>query len=114
MREDVSRWQSRPLDRLYPIVYLDALYVNIRLSGQVSKQAVYYVVLAINMEGNKEVLGLWIGPEKAEGEKFWLKVLTDLKNRGLQDIFIACCDGLKGFPQAIGTVTLTLRFNCVY
>ncbi len=101
--EDVSRWQSRPLDALYPIVYLDALYVNIRISGRVSKQAVY-VVLGIDMDGNKEVLGLWIGPGEAEGAKFWLKVLTDLKNRGLQDIFIACCDGLKGFPQAIGTV----------
>ena len=101
--EDVSRWQSRPLDALYPIVYLDALYVNIRLSGRVSKQAVY-VVLGIDLEGNKEVLGLWIGPGEAEGAKFWLKVLTDLKNRGLQDIFVACCDGLKGFPQAIGAV----------
>ncbi|MGK7887715.1 MAG: IS256 family transposase [Leptolyngbyaceae cyanobacterium] len=101
--EDVNRWQSRPLDALYPIVYLDALYVNIRVSGQVRKQAVY-VVLGITLDGNKEVLGLWIGPGEAEGAKYWLKVLTDLKNRGLQDIFIACCDGLKGFPQAIGNV----------
>lgn len=101
--EDVRRWQSRPLELLYPIVYLDALYVNIRVSGRVSKQAVY-VVLGINFEGNKELLGLWIGPGEAEGAKFWLKVLTDLKTRGLQDIFIACCDGLKGFPQAIEAV----------
>lgn len=101
--EDVSRWQSRPLAALYPIVYLDALYVNIRVSGQVRKQAVY-VVLGMTLDGNKEVLGLWIGPGEAEGAKYWLKVLTDLKNRGLQDIFIACCDGLKGFPQAIGSV----------
>ena len=101
--DDVRRWQSRPLDLLYPIVYLDALYVNIRVSGRVSKQAVY-VVLGINFEGNKELLGLWIGPGEAEGAKFWLKVLTDLKNRGLQDIFVACCDGLKGFPQAIEAV----------
>jgi transposase-like protein len=101
--EDVRRWQLRPLELLYPILYLDALYVNIRMSGRVSKQAVY-VVLGINFEGNKELLGLWIGPGEAEGAKFWLKVLTDLKNRGLQDIFIACCDGLKGFPQAIEAV----------
>jgi transposase-like protein len=101
--EDVRRWQLRPLELLYPILYLDALYVNIRMSGRVSKQAVY-VVLGINLEGTKELLGLWIGPGEAEGAKFWLKVLTDLKNRGLQDIFIACCDGLKGFPQAIEAV----------
>lgn len=101
--EDVRRWQSRPLELLYPILYLDALYVNIRISGRVSKHAVY-VVLGINFEGNKELLGLWIGPGESEGAKFWLKVLTDLKNRGLQDVFIACCDGLKGFPQAIEAV----------
>ena len=101
--EDVKAWQSRPLDELYPIVYLDALYVNIKVSGRVSKRAVY-VVLGINREGNKELLGLWIGEAEAEGAKFWLKVLTDLKNRGLKDILIACCDGLKGFPQAIETL----------
>jgi putative transposase len=98
--EDVKAWQSRPLDELYPIVYLDALYVNIKVSGRVSKRAVY-VVLGINREGNKELLGLWVGEAETEGAKFWLKVLTDLKNRGLKDILIACCDGLKGFPQAI-------------
>ena len=98
--DEVQRWQARPLDGLYPIVYLDALYVNIRISGRVSKRAIY-VVLAINLDGHKELLGLWSGPGEAEGAKFWLKVLTDLKNRGVQDICIACCDGLKGFPQAI-------------
>ena len=68
-----------------------------------SKRALY-VVLGVDLEGHKELLGLWSGPGEHEGAKFWLKVLTDLKNRGLQDIFIACCDGLKGFPQAIETV----------
>ena len=101
--EEVKAWQCRPLDDLYPIVYLDALYVNIKVSGRVSKRAVY-VVLGINREGNKELLGLWIGEAEAEGAKFWLRVLTDLKNRGLKDILIACCDGLKGFPQAIETL----------
>jgi putative transposase len=101
--EDVKAWQNRPLDELYPMVYLDALYVNIKVAGRVSKRAVY-VVLGINRDGSKEVLGLWIGEAEAEGAKFWLKVLTDLKNRGLKDILIACCDGLKGFPQAIEAV----------
>ena len=98
--DEVKAWQVRPLDEVYPILYLDALYVNIKVSGRVSKRAVY-VVLGLNREGNKELLGLWIGEAEAEGAKFWLKVLTDLKNRGLKDILIACCDGLVGFPQAI-------------
>ena len=101
--EDVKAWQARPLDELYPIVYLDALYVNIKVSGRVSKRAVY-VVLGIDREGNKQLLGLWIGEAESEGAKFWLQVLTELKNRGLKDILIACCDGLKGFPQAIAAV----------
>lgn len=100
---DVKAWQSRPLEGVYPIVYLDALYVNVKVGGRVSKRAVY-VVLGINPDGNKELLGLWLGDADSEGAKFWLKVLTDLKNRGLQDILIACCDGLKGFPQAIASV----------
>lgn len=101
--EDVKAWQLRPLDEVYPIVYLDALYVNIKVSGRVSKRAVY-VVLAIDTEGNKQLLGLWIGEAETEGAKFWLKVLTDLRNRGMKDMLIACCDGLKGFPQAIEAV----------
>ena len=101
--EDVKAWQSRPLDEVYPIVYLDALYVNIKVSGRVSKRALY-VVLGIDREGDKQLLGLWVGEAETEGAKFWLKVLTDLKNRGLKDILIACCDGLKGFPQAIEAV----------
>ena len=101
--EEVKAWRSRPLDEVFPIVYLDALYVNIKVNGRVSKRAVY-VALGINPEGNKELLGLWIGEAEREGAKFWLGVLTDLKNRGLKDILIACCDGLKGFPQAIEAV----------
>jgi putative transposase len=101
--EDVKAWQARPLDEIYPIVYLDALYVNIKVSGRVSKRAVY-VVLGIDREGEKQLLGLWSGEAECEGAKFWLSVLTELQNRGIKDILIACCDGLKGFPQAIGTV----------
>jgi len=99
--EDVKAWQSRPLDPVYPIVYLDAIHVKMRSSGHVQNTAVY-VALAINLEGNKELLGLWVGEN--EGAKFWLSVLTELKNRGLQDILIAAIDGLRGFPEAIETV----------
>jgi len=99
--EEVRAWQSRPLDPLYPIVYLDALVIKMRDNGQVQNRAVY-VAIGITMEGHKEVLGLWSSAN--EGAKFWLQVLTELKNRGLQDIFIACVDGLKGFPQAIESV----------
>jgi putative transposase len=99
--EDVKAWQSRPLDAVYPIVYLDAIHVKMRSSGHVQNTAVY-VALAINLEGNKELLGLWVG--ESEGAKFWLSVLTELRNRGLQDILIAAVDGLKGFPEAIESV----------
>lgn len=99
--EEVSLWQSRPLEPLYPIVYLDALMVKMRHEGRVRNRAVY-VAIAITMEGKKEVLGLWTSDH--EGAKFWLQVLTELKNRGVQDILIACVDGLKGFPEAIETV----------
>jgi putative transposase len=99
--EEVKSWQSRPLDAVYPIVYLDALVVKIRDAGHVRNRAIY-VVIGVNMQGNKEVLGLWAG--QAEGAKFWLHVLTELKNRGVTDILIACIDGLTGFPEAIATV----------
>jgi putative transposase len=99
--EEVKTWQSRSLDAVYPIVYLDALVVKIRDGGHVRNRAIY-VVIGVNMQGNKEVLGLWAG--QAEGAKFWLQVLTELKNRGVTDIFIACIDGLTGFPEAIATV----------
>ena len=101
--EEVKAWQTRPLDVVYPIVYLDALYVNIKVSGRISKRAVY-VALGIDREGEKHLLGLWIGEAEAEGARFWLRVLTELKNRGLKDILIACCDGLTGFPDAIQAV----------
>jgi putative transposase len=99
--EEVKAWQSRPLNAVYPIVYLDALHVKIREAGHVQNRAMY-VVIGVNLEGNKEVLGLWAG--QAEGAKFWLQVVTELKNRGVQDLYIACVDGLKGLPQAIETV----------
>jgi len=99
--EDVKAWQSRPLDSVYPIVYLDAIHLKLRSSGHVQNQAVY-LALGINLEGHKELLGLWVG--ETEGSKFWLNVLTELKNRGVADILIACVDGLKGFPDAIETI----------
>jgi putative transposase len=98
--EEVTSWQSRPLDTVYPIVYLDAIHLKMRHSGQVKNQAVY-LALGINLEGYKELLGLWIGEH--EGSKFWLNVLTQLKNRGVGDILITCVDGLTGFPEAIET-----------
>ena len=99
--EEVRAWQSRPLDAVYPIVFMDALRVKIRDNGHVINKAVY-MALGVNLDGHKEVLGLWVAKE--EGAKFWLKVVTELKNRGLKDMFIACVDGLKGFPEAIESV----------
>lgn len=99
--DEVKAWQSRPLDSIYPIVYLDCIHAKVRDSGAVRAKAVY-LAIGIDMTGNKEVLGLWIA--QTEGAKFWLQVVTELKNRGLQDIFIACVDGLKGFPEAIETI----------
>ncbi len=99
--EEVKLWQGRPLETVYPILYLDALYVKVRDAGHIRNRAIY-VAIGVNLKGNKEVLGLWTG--EAEGAKFWLQVLTDLKNRGVADIFIACVDGLTGFPQAIETL----------
>ncbi|HEU4365002.1 MAG TPA: IS256 family transposase [Candidatus Krumholzibacteria bacterium] len=99
--DDVAAWQSRPLDPVYPIVYLDALHLKMRHEGRVQNQAVY-LALGITLEGRKELLGLWIGEN--EGAKFWLSVMTELKNRGVQDILIACVDGLKGFPEAIESI----------
>ena len=99
--DDVRQWQSRPLDAVYPIVYLDALHLKIRKGSHVENRAVY-LALGVNLEGNKELLGLWIG--ESEGAKFWLGILTELQNRGVEDILIACVDGLKGFPEAIEAV----------
>ena len=99
--DEAKAWQNRSLDALYPIVYLDALMVKCRDNGHVINKAVY-LAIGINLEGTKEVLGLWMA--QTEGAKFWLSVVTELKNRGVQDIFIACVDGLKGFPEAIEAV----------
>jgi putative transposase len=96
--EQVVEWQSRPLDAIYPIVYLDCIVVKIRQDKKVINKAVY-LALGVNMEGHKELLGLWLSEN--EGAKFWLNVLTELQNRGVKDILIACVDGLKGFPDAI-------------
>jgi putative transposase len=101
VKADVEAWQSRPLDPVYPIVYLDALHIKIRDNRHVQPCAVY-VALGIDMTGNKDLLGLWIG--ETEGAKFWLGILTELKNRGVQDILLAAVDGLKGFPEAIAAV----------
>jgi len=99
--EQVVEWQARPLDAVYPIVYLDCLVVKIRQDKKVINKAVY-LALGVNVEGHKELLGMWISEN--EGAKFWLNVLTELQNRGVKDILIACVDGLKGFPDAINTV----------
>lgn len=99
--DEVKIWQSRPLEGLYPIVYLDCIHVKVRDAGAVRVKAVY-LALGINLEGCKELLGIWIA--QTEGAKFWLQVVTELKNRGVADIFIACVDGLKGFPEAIEAV----------
>ena len=99
--EQVIEWQSRPLDPVYPIVYLDCIVVKIRQDKQVINKSIF-LALGVNLEGHKELLGMWVAEN--EGAKFWLNVLTELQNRGVQDILIACVDGLKGFPDAINTV----------
>jgi len=109
--DEVRAWQSRPLDPVYPVVFFDALRVKIRDEGLVKNKAVY-VALAFNSDGEKEVLGLWI--EQTEGAKFWLKVMNELKARGVNDILIAAVDGLKGFPEAVTTVfPQTLVQTCI-
>ncbi len=99
--EEAREWQNRPLESLYPVVVFDALRVKIRDDGLVRNKAVY-LALGVQLDGTKDILGLWI--EQNEGAKFWLKVMTELKNRGVQDILLAVVDGLKGFPEAISTV----------
>lgn len=99
--DEIKAWQSRPLDAVYPIVYLDALVVRSRDSGAVQNKSVY-LALGVNLEGEKELLGLWM--QESEGAKFWRSVMSELKNRGVEDILIACTDGLKGFPEAIESV----------
>jgi len=99
--DEVKAWQNRPLEPIYGLLFLDALYVKMRHEGRVENRAVY-VAIGVDLEGRKEVLGLWTSSN--EGAKFWLGVLTELKNRGVKDVLIACIDGLKGFPQAVEAV----------
>jgi putative transposase len=99
--QTVKEWQARPLASIYPIVWLDAIHYKVREDGKVVSKAVY-TILGVNLDGRKEVLGLYISEH--EGAKFWLQVLTDLSNRGVKDILIACVDGLKGFPEAIEAI----------
>jgi putative transposase len=99
--DEVTTWQNRPLDESYPIVYLDCIHVKARDNHTIINKAVY-LAIGVNMEGHKEVLGLWLS--KNEGAKFWMQVVTELKNRGIQDILIACVDGLKGFEEAITAI----------
>lgn len=106
--EEVLLWQNRPLDEVYPIVYLDAIWIKVRHDSRVINKAVY-LAIGINMDGIKEVLGIWTSEN--EGAKFWLQVVTELKNRGVKEIFIACVDGLKGFPEAIEAVYPNTRFS---
>jgi len=101
VQELVREWQTRPLDEVYPIVYLDALRVKVRHDGAVQNRCIYLAV-GVNLEGRKEALGLWSA--ESEGAKFWLSVLTELRNRGVRDVFIACVDGLRGFTEAIESV----------
>src|ERR1700680_4114869 len=99
--EEVRQWQTRPLDAVYPIVYVDCLVVKVRENQRVLNKALY-LALGVDMEGHKELLGMWIA--QSEGAKFWLSVFTELQNRGVKDFFIACVDGLTGLPEAIETV----------
>jgi len=99
--DEVKAWQSRPLDEVYPIVYIDALMVKVRDGGQVRNKACYLVV-GVGVDGVKHVLGIWVAP--AEGAKFWMQVCTELRNRGVRDVLIACCDGLTGLPEAIEAI----------
>jgi putative transposase len=99
--DEVKEWQNRPLDAVYPILYLDALVIKVRDQGTVTNKSAY-LAIGVNTDGRKEVLGLWL--EQSEGAKFWLKIMTELKSRGVCDILVVCCDGLKGFPEAIEAV----------
>jgi putative transposase len=109
--EEVKAWQTRPLDAVYPILYIDALVVKVRDSGHVTNKAAH-IVVGVDTDGVKHVLGIWV--QSAEGAKFWLSVLTELRNRGVKDVLIACCDGLSGLPEAIETVwPQTVTQTCV-
>lgn len=99
--EDMVAWQNRPLDRLYPVVLIDAIVIKVR-DSQVANRPVY-VAIGVNLDGERDVLGMWLGPTGGEGAKQWATMLTDLRNRGIADVLIVCCDGLKGLPESIRT-----------
>ena len=99
--EEVTKWQNRSLDSIYPILYLDCIHVKSRDNNTIINKAVY-LAIGVNMDGKKELLGIWVG--KNEGSKFWMQVVTELKNRGVEQIYVACVDGLKGFPEAINSI----------
>jgi putative transposase len=103
VRDEITAWQTRPLDRVYVIMYIDALVVKIRGDGVVSNRPAY-IVTGVDVEGFKHVLGLWIGPSDGEGAKYWMSVLNELRNRGVEDVLIVCCDGLAGLGEAIENV----------
>jgi putative transposase len=101
VREEIVAWQSRPIEQTYAVVWLDALMIKVRDGGVVQNKAAY-VAIGLRLDGSKDLLGLWL--ESTEGSKFWQKVLGELQARGMQDVLIVCCDGLKGLPQAIGAI----------
>jgi putative transposase len=100
--EEMTAWQALPLDTVYPVLLTDAIYLRVR-DGQVANRPVY-VAMGITVEGDRDVLGFWVGPTGGEGARHWLTMLTELKNRGVKDVLIACCDGLKGLPDALTAV----------
>ncbi len=100
--EDMLAWQSRPLDVVYPVLLVDGIRIKIR-DGTVTNRTVY-VVMGINMDGHRDILGLWVGPTGGESPKFWLSVMTELKNRGIADVLVLCCDGLRGLPDSARAV----------
>ena len=105
----LNEWRTRPLQSVYAFVYLDCMHYKVRENGRVVTRAIYNI-LGVDLEGKKDLIGMYVS--ESEGAKFWLSVITDLKNRGVEDILIACIDGLKGFPEAIGAIfplTQTLR-----
>jgi putative transposase len=110
--EDMNSWQSRPLEKVYAVMLIDAIVIKVR-DSQVANRPVY-VAIGVDMDGRRDVLGLWLGPTGGEGAKQWMTMLTELKNRGVADVLITCCDGLKGLPEAIRTIwPLTTVQTCV-
>jgi transposase-like protein len=100
--DEMTEWMNRPLDRVYPVLFIDAIRVKVR-DGQVSNKA-FYVAVGVTVDGERDILGIWAGNDSGEGAKYWMAVLNELKNRGVQDVLITCCDGLKGLPESINSV----------